>query len=226
MPAFRLGSARRETARVCLALQFVRGLLFIGGSLQGEGFTGYMLGRKIRLGAALLPAHLGNQVPHPQLLTAAGLAALVIRIRRQSGHHADLFVWGTAFFLVTAVLSNFRIGFRHVLRPASADSRRLRWNAGAHIAAFARRCAFARLARGLLAARLPSWRFLFQRVGRRARARLEIPGRQQSRLGGSTRPGAYLERNRIPREPSSSGTTTRSTTSSPAAWTRRRCLHR
>ena len=56
-------------------------------------------------------------------------------------------------------------------------------------------CAFARLAGGHLAARLSAWRFLLQRMGRRARARLEIPGRQQPRLGarvfspqGSRRP--------------------------------------
>ena len=182
-------------ARLPWPLQFVRGLLFIGGSLQGEGFTGYMLGRKIHGWVPLyFPLAWAIKFPIPlQLLTAAGLAALVIRIRRREATSADLFVWGTAaFFLGTAVLSNFHIGFRHVL-PAlpllilgggfalarwSATSRRSRGD-----------CAFARLARGLLAARLPSWHFLLQRVGRRARARLEIPGRQQSRLGaGSTRP--------------------------------------
>jgi hypothetical protein len=105
-------------ARLPWPLQFVRGLLFIGGSLQGEGFTGYMLGRKIHGWVPLyFPLTWAIKFPIPlQLLTAAGLAALVIRIRRRQATSADLFVWGTAaFFLVTAVLSNFHIGFRHVL---------------------------------------------------------------------------------------------------------------
>src|SRR5262249_18937598 len=51
-----------------------------------------------------------------QLLTVAGLAALVVRIRRNEANSADAFVWGTAaFFVATAALSNFHIGFRHVL---------------------------------------------------------------------------------------------------------------
>ena len=105
-------------ARLPWPLQFVRGLLFIGGSLQGEGFTGYMLGRKIHGWVPLyFPLAWAIKFPIPlQLLTVAGLAALVIRIRQREATSADLFVWGTAaFFLRTAVLSNFHIGFRHVL---------------------------------------------------------------------------------------------------------------
>jgi len=34
-------------ARLPWPLQFVRGLLYIGGSLRGQGFTGYMLGHRI-----------------------------------------------------------------------------------------------------------------------------------------------------------------------------------
>ncbi len=105
-------------ARLPWPLQFVRGLLFVGGSLHGEGFTGYMLGRKIHGWVPLyFPLAWAIKFPIPlQLLTVAGLAAFVIRIRRREATSADLFVWGTAaFFLMTAVLSNFHIGFRHVL---------------------------------------------------------------------------------------------------------------
>ena len=105
-------------ARLPWPLQFVRGLLFIGGSLQGEGFTGYMLGRKIHGWVPLyFPFAWAIKFPVPlQLLTVAGLAALVIRIRQRKANSADLFVWGTAaLFLGTAVLSNFHIGFRHIL---------------------------------------------------------------------------------------------------------------
>jgi hypothetical protein len=108
----------RLMARLPWPLQFVRGLLFIGGSLQGEGFTGYLMGRKIHGWVPLyFPLAWAIKFPIPlQLLTAAGLAALVIRIRHREATSADLFVWGTAaFFLGTAVLSNFHIGFRHVL---------------------------------------------------------------------------------------------------------------
>jgi hypothetical protein len=99
-------------------LQFVRGLLYVGGSLQGDGFTGYMLGHKIHGWVPLyFPLAWAIKFPIPlQILTAAGLAVLVIRIRRREAGVADLLVWGpAAFFFGLAVLSNFHVGFRHVL---------------------------------------------------------------------------------------------------------------
>ena len=65
-------------ARLPWPLQFVRGLLYVGGSLHGEGFTGYMLGRKIHGWVPLyFPLAWAIKFPIPlQFLTAAGLAAL------------------------------------------------------------------------------------------------------------------------------------------------------
>ena len=105
-------------ARLPWPTQFVRGLLFIGGSLHGKGFTGYMLGHKIDGWAPLyFPLAWAVKFPIPlQLLTLAGLAALVARIRRKEAGAADLFVWApAAFFFGSAAASNFHIGFRHVL---------------------------------------------------------------------------------------------------------------
>ena len=184
-------------ARLPWPLQFVRGLLFIGGSLQGEGFTGYMLGRKIHGWVPLyFPLAWAIKFPIPlQLLTAAGLAALVIRIRHREATSADLFVWGTAaFFLGTAVLSNFHIGFRHVL-PAlpllilGGGFALARWSAhrGARVAIA---LSLVWLAASSLHVYPHGISYFNEWVGGPG-ARLEIPGRQQSRLGaGSTRPGS------------------------------------
>jgi hypothetical protein len=98
--------------------QFVRGVLFIGGSLQGEGFTGYMLGHKIRGSVPLyFPLAWAIKLPIPlQLLTLAGLVALAVRIRQRKAGAADALIWGSAFFFfAAATLSNSHIGFRHVL---------------------------------------------------------------------------------------------------------------
>jgi Dolichyl-phosphate-mannose-protein mannosyltransferase len=98
--------------------QFVRGLLYIGGSLQGEGFTGYLSGHKIQGWVpSYFPLAWAIKFPIPlQLLSVAGLIALAIRIRRREAGIADLLVWGfAAFFFGSAVLSNFHVGFRHVL---------------------------------------------------------------------------------------------------------------
>jgi hypothetical protein len=105
-------------ARLPWPLQFVRGLLFVGGSLQGDGFTGYMLGRKINGWVPLyFPLAWAIKFPIPlQILTVAGLAALLTRIRRREAGMADLLIWApAAFFFASAALSNFHIGFRHVL---------------------------------------------------------------------------------------------------------------
>jgi hypothetical protein len=108
----------RMLARLPWPLQFVRGLLFIGGSLQGEGFTGYMLGHKIRGWVPFyFPLAWAIKFPIPlQMLSMAGLAALFIRIRRREAGAADLLIWGSAaFFFGVAAISNSHIGFRHVL---------------------------------------------------------------------------------------------------------------
>ena len=108
----------RMLARLPWPLPFVRGLLFIGGSLQGDGFTGYMLGHKIRGWVPLyFPLAWAIKFPIPlQMLSMAGLAALFIRIRRREAGAADLLVWGSAaFFFGVAAISNSHIGFRHVL---------------------------------------------------------------------------------------------------------------
>jgi hypothetical protein len=99
-------------------LQFVRGLLFIGSSLQGDGFTGYMLGRKIHGHVPLyFPLAWAVKFPIPlQLLTIAGLAAFAMRILRRKAGPADFLIWGSAaFFFGSACLTNFHIGFRHML---------------------------------------------------------------------------------------------------------------
>ena len=105
-------------ARLPWPLQFVRGLLFVGNNLHGNGFTGYMAGHKIHGRVPLyFPLAWAIKFPIPlQILTVAGLAALFIRIRRREAGIADLLVWGAAaFFFGSAAMSNFHVGFRHVL---------------------------------------------------------------------------------------------------------------
>ena len=117
VPDWALG-AIRLLARLPWPLQFVRGLLFIGGSLRGDGFTGYMLGQRIHGHVPLyFPLAWAVKFPIPlQILTLAGLGALAVRIRRQEAGAADYVIWvPAAFFFVSALLSNFHIGFRHVL---------------------------------------------------------------------------------------------------------------
>jgi 4-amino-4-deoxy-L-arabinose transferase-like glycosyltransferase len=98
--------------------QFIEGLLYIGGSLQGRGFTGYMLGHKIE---GRVPGYFPFawivKFPIPlQLLMAAGLTELLLRICRRRVDSADAVIWGIAAVLFgLAVMSNFHIGFRHVL---------------------------------------------------------------------------------------------------------------
>jgi hypothetical protein len=110
--------AVRLVARLPWPLQFVRGLLFIGGSLRGDGFTGYMLGHTIHGRVPLyFPLAWAVKFPIPlQILAVAGMVALLIRIQRREAGASDLMVWGpAAFFFGSAVISNFHIGFRHVL---------------------------------------------------------------------------------------------------------------
>lgn len=71
-------------ARLPWPSQFIEGLLYIGGSLHGRGFTGYMLGHKIE---GRVPSYFPFawivKFPIPlQLLTAAGLTELILRICR------------------------------------------------------------------------------------------------------------------------------------------------
>lgn len=105
-------------ARLPWPLQFVRGLLYIGGRMQSEGWTGYMLGHKIDgLTPAYFPFAWALKFPIPlQALTVAGLIALLARIRRRQTSAADKLIWlPPAFFFGTAMLSNYHMGFRHVL---------------------------------------------------------------------------------------------------------------
>lgn len=111
-------SAVKLLARLPWPVQFVRGLLFIGGSLQGEGFTGYMLGHRITGWVPqYFPFAWAIKFPIPlQVLTVAGLAALLLRIRKRETALSDWIIWSlAAFFFGSAALSNFHIGFRHVL---------------------------------------------------------------------------------------------------------------
>lgn len=109
--------AAKLVARLPWPLQFVRGLLYIGSSLHGEGFTGYMLAHKIHGHVpAYFPLAWAIKFPIPlQALTMAGLAAIIVRIRHRQANAVDLLIWGSAaFFFASAMLSTFHIGFRHI----------------------------------------------------------------------------------------------------------------
>ncbi|MCU1232462.1 MAG: hypothetical protein JWP63_429 [Candidatus Solibacter sp.] len=114
VPALAMGPARL-LANLPWPPQFVHGLLFIGGSLQDEGFTGYMLGQKIRGRVPLyFPLAWAIKFPIPlQLLTLAGLIALLMR--RPDPATYWLVCGPALFFFGVATLSNSHLGFRHVL---------------------------------------------------------------------------------------------------------------
>ena len=98
--------------------QWVRGLLFILGSLHGPSFPGYMLGHKITgMVPAYYPLAWAVKFPIPlQILTLAGVAALALAIRQRKAGAAEAFIWGSAaLYFGSAVFSSFHIGFRHVL---------------------------------------------------------------------------------------------------------------
>jgi hypothetical protein len=114
----RLLPVATAVARLPWPRQFVRGILFIGGSMHDEGFAGYMLGEKISGTVPFyFPLAWAVKFPIPlQLLTLAGLAALAVRLWQRQVRSADLFLWGSAaWFFATAMFSNFHIGFRHVM---------------------------------------------------------------------------------------------------------------
>jgi hypothetical protein len=105
-------------ARLPWPTQFIEGMLYIGGSLHGDGFTGYMLGHKIHGWAPrYFPLAWAIKFPIPlQLLTAAGLGAFTVRAFRRQTRAAEIFIWGAALlFFGLAVLSNAHIGFRHMM---------------------------------------------------------------------------------------------------------------
>jgi hypothetical protein len=118
VPSWALPAARL-LARLPWPLQFIRGMIFIGASLKGNGFTGYMLGRAIREAhvAAYFPLVWAIKFPVPlQILTAVGITALIANVWNRRVRAAEVFVWASAaFYFGTGVLSNFHIGFRHVL---------------------------------------------------------------------------------------------------------------
>jgi hypothetical protein len=98
--------------------QYVRGLLYIRGSLHGPGFNGYMLGHRITgMVPAYYPLAWAIKFPVPlQILTIAALVALLLRIRQNETGAADVLIWGSAMlYFGSAVFSSFHIGFRHVL---------------------------------------------------------------------------------------------------------------
>jgi hypothetical protein len=98
--------------------QFVRGVLYIAGAINNGSFRGWMLGHRIEDRAlGYYPLALAIKMPIAlQALLLAGLAALVVRIRRREANAADAFVWGSAaFYLGSAMFSNYHIGIRHVL---------------------------------------------------------------------------------------------------------------
>ena len=107
-----------QVAKLPWPAQWVHGLMFVLGAARGESFTGYMLGHKI---SGWVPAYypLAWALKYPialQLLTLAGLGALAARLRQKKARAADAFIWGSAaFYLGTAVLSHYHIGFRHLL---------------------------------------------------------------------------------------------------------------
>jgi hypothetical protein len=110
--------AALEIAKLPWPAQYARGLTFILGSLHGESFSGYMLGHKITGHVpGYYPLAWAIKFPIPlQILTLAGLAALLARIRERKAGAADVLIWGSvALYFGSAVLSSFHIGFRHVL---------------------------------------------------------------------------------------------------------------
>jgi hypothetical protein len=109
----------RLLARLPWPLQFVRGMIFVGASLHGDGFTGYMLGRTIRQARIPMyfPLALAIKFPIPlQILTIASALTSFANLYRTRVRSAEIFVWGSAaLYFGTAVMSNFHIGFRHLL---------------------------------------------------------------------------------------------------------------
>jgi Dolichyl-phosphate-mannose-protein mannosyltransferase len=105
-------------ARLPWPTQFVRALLYIGKNMQGDGWTGYMLGHKVNgRTPAYFPLAWALKFPIPlQMLTIAGLVALFDRIRRRQVSATDSLIWfPPLLFFGTAIFSNYHIGFRHVL---------------------------------------------------------------------------------------------------------------
>lgn len=98
--------------------QFLRGLGFIGAADRGEGFSAYMLGRRITGSAPwYFPLCLAIKSPIAlQILAVAGAAIGAARLWARRSTAAELFVWAPAAWLFAlAVRSHIHLGFRHVL---------------------------------------------------------------------------------------------------------------
>ena len=98
--------------------QFVRGVIFVAGIMHNREPSGYMLGRRITGPEPLyIPLAWAIKFPIPlQLLTLAGFAALIVRLRRRQARAADLFIWGFAAWYFGAVcFSIVYVGFRYVM---------------------------------------------------------------------------------------------------------------
>ena len=111
-------SAAVIPAKLPWPTQFVEGVSYITRSLHGDGFTGYMLGKKIHGWTPMyFPLAWAVKFPIPlQLLAIAGLAGFLIRVCKRQARAAEVFISGAAvLFFGLAVSSNFHIGFRHVL---------------------------------------------------------------------------------------------------------------
>jgi hypothetical protein len=94
--------------------QFARGVRFISMHSAGDGFGGYLLGRRIE-GAAPWYFPLAWAIKFPIALQLAALAGLALAWRRPWRAEA-FFIWGTAAYLAAlAVHSHMHIGFRHLL---------------------------------------------------------------------------------------------------------------
>jgi hypothetical protein len=110
--------AAEAVARLPWPKQFVRGLLYIGGSIRNRSFPGYMLGETVTgVEPLYFPLAWAVKFPVPlQILAVAGVAALAARLWRRQSRSADLFLWGSAaWYFLTAMFSTFHIGFRHVM---------------------------------------------------------------------------------------------------------------
>lgn len=111
-------SAIRLLGRLPWPPQFIDGLRFVERANRNQGFPAYMLGRKIEYGApGYFPLAWAIKFPIAlQLATAAGLAALLARLRRGETSAIDAFVWfPPALFLGLAMRSHIHMGFRHLL---------------------------------------------------------------------------------------------------------------
>lgn len=98
--------------------QFIKGLTYVGNSMLTVGFPGYIMGRRAEIWEpSYFPLCWAIKFPIVlQLLMLAGLTVLCVRLWRRQAGAADAAIWGSAaLYFGAGVMSNFHIGFRHVL---------------------------------------------------------------------------------------------------------------